>query len=379
MSHPAGGAASSLSGAVRAAVPPARPAPRAPSSRPPLLQARGLVKRYGSVVALDGVDLEVAEGGFTTLLGPSGCGKTTILRLIGGFERLDAGTIHLDGVELGPLPPERRPVNTVFQSYALFPHLTVFENVAFALRLKGRLANLERRVGRALDAVHMTGFADRYPQQLSGGQQQRVAVARAIVAEPRLLLLDEPLSALDRKLRIHLQGELKALQRSLGIAFVYVTHDQEEAFALSDLVVVMRAGRIVQTDTPRRLYARPADAFVAEFIGGARLVPARVRALHDDRAEVEGPLGRLEVAAVPGLVAGGEGLLVIRPEALRLDPAGPLEGVVRELVYLGDHFRLHLEVAGTLLELACEEPPAMGTTLRLALVAERCVLTRPAP
>lgn len=241
-----------------------------------LLSARGLTKTYGRQRVVDGIDLDIPERAFTTFLGPSGCGKTTILRMIAGFEKPDAGSIVLDGRSLSGVPPERRPVNTVFQSYALFPHLTVFGNVAFSLTLRRSNIDVAARVKRALDAVHMAEFADRYPHQLSGGQQQRVAVARAIIAEPHLLLLDEPLSALDKKMRGHLQIELKDLQRRVGIAFVYVTHDQEEAFALSDIVVVMNKGRIVQKAPPLTIYTRPANAFVADFIGAATLVPGEI-------------------------------------------------------------------------------------------------------
>ena len=250
----------------------------AAAGSPALLSARGLTKSYGRAVAVAGVDLDIEERVFTTLLGPSGCGKTTILRMIAGFEKPSSGSLSLDGRPLDGVPPERRPVNTVFQSYALFPHLSVAENVAFSLRLRSGALDVEGKVQRALDAVHMGAFADRFPHELSGGQQQRVAVARAIIAEPQILLLDEPLSALDRKMRAHLQIELKDLQRRLGIAFVYVTHDQEEAFALSDRVVVMKDGRIVQSGAPAEIYDRPADAFVADFIGEAALVPGTIRA-----------------------------------------------------------------------------------------------------
>ena len=347
--------------------------------KPLLLSARGLVKAYGrgSPPAVAGVDLDIGERVFTTLLGPSGCGKTTILRMIAGFETPDAGTITLDGRSLKGVPPERRPVNTVFQSYALFPHLTVFENVAFSLRLLSGVSNLENRVKRALDAVHMADFGERHPHQLSGGQQQRVAVARAIVAEPQLLLLDEPLSALDRKMRAHLQVELKDLQRRLGIAFVYVTHDQEEAFALSDTVVVMNKGRIAQTADPRSLYARPADSFVADFIGGATLVEGSVEAGGAGRAALSTALGLVEAPAVDGLQAGGKAVLVIRPEAIR--PATPEAGfaaTVTHAVYQGERTMVEALARGIALRYPADDAPAPGETVHLALDRARCFITK---
>ncbi|BBE70915.1 ABC transporter ATP-binding protein [Oharaeibacter diazotrophicus] len=349
-----------------------------PAATPPLLSGRGLVKSYGRALAVAGVDLDIPERAFVTLLGPSGCGKTTILRMIAGFETPDAGSLTLDGQSLAGVPPERRPVNTVFQSYALFPHLTVFENVAFSLRLRGQVPNLEQRVARALDAVHMGEFGARHPHQLSGGQQQRVAVARAIVAEPRLLLLDEPLSALDRKMRAHLQIELKDLQRRLGIAFVYVTHDQEEAFALSDVLVVMNRGRIAQKADPRTVYARPADAFVADFIGGATLVPGRVLAAAPGRAALETPLGTVETEAADGLAVGDEAVLVVRPEAVAPTPGGAIAGEVAHVVYQGDRTLVEVRANGVRLAYAGDGVPAPGDAVALALVPGRCFVTRPA-
>ncbi|TNM69710.1 putrescine/spermidine ABC transporter ATP-binding protein [Streptomyces sp. NP160] len=228
----------------------------------------GVTKRYGDAVAVDDLDLDVRPGELLSLLGPSGCGKTTTLRLIGGFEQPDAGTISIDDAEVQHLPPHRRPVNTVFQSYALFPHLSVADNVAYGLRKKG-VARSERgeRVARALDMVRMRPFADRRPAQLSGGQRQRVALARALVNRPPVLLLDEPMSALDRKLREETQVELTLLQIELGTTFVFVTHDQEEALTMSDRIAVMDSGRVAQIGTPREVYDTPTSAFVAGFIG----------------------------------------------------------------------------------------------------------------
>src|SRR6202035_2837409 len=236
----------------------------------------GLTKRFGEI-AVDNIDLTVASGEFFSLLGPSGCGKTTTLRLIAGFEQPTSGKILLDGDDVSDVPPHRRNVNTVFQSYALFPFLSVFDNVAFGLRHRSvDKADLRRRVNQALELVMMTSFAKRRPGQLSGGQQQRVALARALVLNPAVLLLDEPLGALDAKLRRSLKVELKALQERVGITFLYVTHDQEEALTMSDRLAVMNAGKIVQIGTPRQVYEEPADTYVADFLGAANLMEIEV-------------------------------------------------------------------------------------------------------
>ncbi len=342
---------------------------------PKLLQARGLEKSYGRTRALGPVDLDLPERAYATLLGPSGCGKTTLLRLLGGFERPDAGTITLDGTRMEAAPPERRPVNTVFQGYALFPHMTVRDNVAFSLSLK-RLPGpvIDRRVGRALDAVRMADLARRYPAELSGGQQQRVAVARAIVAEPRLLLLDEPLSALDRTMRAEVQVELKDLQQRLGIAFVHVTHDQDEAFALSDLVMVMDRGRIVQRAPPRELYARPANAFVAGFIGGATLVPGRMVG----RDAISISLGTVAAQAAEGLRPGDEAVLVVRPDHVaRTDGDGDLRATVTHAMFLGGRTLLELEGAGQVWRAWADAPAPVGAVLALSLDRSRLWITRP--
>ena len=240
------------------------------------IELSGLTKRFGEI-AVDNIDLTVASGEFFSLLGPSGCGKTTTLRLIAGFEQPTAGQILLDGVDVSDVPPHRRNVNTVFQSYALFPFLSVFDNVAFGLRHHSvGKAELKRRVDEALELVAMTSFAKRRPGQLSGGQQQRVALARALVLNPAVLLLDEPLGALDAKLRRSLKVELKALQERVGITFLYVTHDQEEALTMSDRLAVMNAGKIVQIGTPRQVYEEPADTYVADFLGAANLMEVEV-------------------------------------------------------------------------------------------------------
>jgi spermidine/putrescine transport system ATP-binding protein len=316
-----------------------------PEFAPGALSCVGLRKAYpGGVVALDDVSLEVKGGEFFTLLGPSGCGKTTLLRAIGGFEALDAGQVSLGGVRLDSVPAHRRPVNTVFQGYAVFPHLSVARNVGFALEVRGLgRREIAARVERFLALVRLEGFGGRMPGQLSGGQQQRVALARALAAEPRLLLLDEPLSALDLKLRREMRGELKRLQAETGITFVFVTHDQHEALGLSDRIAVMRAGRVEQVGTPVEVYERPASRFVADFVGEANLLPAR--RVGPGRFAVAD--GVLDVAEdVPGIE---EGVLVLRPERAVLGGEGQgVEGVVTQAVYDGADVMVHVALAGGL-------------------------------
>jgi ABC-type Fe3+/spermidine/putrescine transport system ATPase subunit len=267
----------------------------------------GVTRRFGDVVAVDGIDLAVRQGEFLSLLGPSGCGKTTTLRLVAGFERPDEGEVRIGGRDVSRLPPYRRDVNTVFQSYALFPHLTVGDNVAYGLKQRGvPRAERRRRALEMLELVHLGGYEKRKPRQLSGGQQQRVALARALVMNPRVLLLDEPLGALDLKVRKELQIELKRIQEEVGITFVYVTHDQEEALAMSDRVAVMNAGRIEQLGPPGEIYDRPATGFVAAFIGDTNFVRAGGRevAIRPERVHVsrdgEGLPGRVVATMVIG-------------------------------------------------------------------------------
>src|ERR1700754_4776237 len=295
-----------------------------------------LYKRYGDVVAVDGIDLHMPGGEFFTLLGPSGCGKTSTLRLIAGFEKLDAGAIRLDGVDMSSKPPHKRPVNTVFQSYALFPHMTVAENVAFGLRYQRvSKADAARRVGEAMEMVQLGGLAGRRPGQLSGGQQQRVALARAIVLEPPVLLLDEPLGALDARLRVDLQVELKRIQEQLGITFIYVTHAQDEALTMSDRVAVMSGGRIEQCGIPRTLYEEPVSAFVANFLGVSNLVPVSVNG--------QGlKLGNFALRCDRDHAINGGALAMIRPENVKLEPRdgsgeNRVPGMVEAVVYLGFH------------------------------------------
>jgi spermidine/putrescine transport system ATP-binding protein len=312
------------------------------------IRLTALAKAFGGVVAVDAIDQLIPGGEFFTMLGPSGCGKTTTLRLIAGFERPDSGAIELDGVDLSGTPPHKRPVNTVFQSYALFPHMTVRDNVAFGLRYqRATKAEVSRRTREAMAMVRLDGMEERRPGQLSGGQQQRVALARALVLEPPVLLLDEPLGALDARLRVDLQVELKRIQEALGITFVYVTHDQDEALTMSDRVAVMRAGRIEQCGEPQSIYEEPATAFVANFLGSSNLIPATVSA---DGDGCRLGLGPFSLRAPHGEVASGDALAMIRPERVRLGAHGEagenrLPGMVEEVVYLGFHRELRVRLA----------------------------------
>ncbi|MGE3812927.1 MAG: ABC transporter ATP-binding protein [Candidatus Nanopelagicales bacterium] len=304
------------------------------------VRLRGLRKTFGDVVAVDSVDLDIADGEFLTLLGPSGSGKTTVLRMIAGFELPTAGSIELGGRDVSQRPPFERDVNTVFQDYALFPHLTVLQNVEYGLRVK-KVAKAERRqrATEALASVRLDGYGDRKPSQMSGGQRQRVALARALVNRPKVLLLDEPLGALDLKLREQMQVELKAIQREVGITFVFVTHDQEEALTMSDRIAVFNEGRIEQIGTPAEVYERPATEFVAGFVGTSNLL----------RGEAS-----LKVL-------GLEGVFSVRPEKIHLgDPSQPLadgehgaDGTVAEVVYVGDatRFVVDLDAGGRLVAL----------------------------
>jgi spermidine/putrescine transport system ATP-binding protein len=311
----------------------------------------GLTKRFGDFTAVAGIDLDIPGGEFFSLLGPSGCGKTTTLRMIGGFEKPTTGRILLDGIDMTETSAHRRPVNTVFQSYALFPHLDVFDNVAFGLR-RARVAKNEvrRRVAATLQLVGLTGMERRKPIQLSGGQQQRVALARALVLEPAVLLLDEPLGALDAKLRKTLQTELKALQETVGITFVYVTHDQEEALTMSDRIAVMADGRVEQLGAPREVYEEPANVFVADFLGVANLIRAPIIGPDGDGA-CRVRLGEAELRAAAGRTATrGEATLVVRPERVRLEEhgsAGPnqVPGMVERVIYLGASVQVVVRLA----------------------------------
>lgn len=273
-------------------------APLSPNSDKALLQLTGLQKIYDQTEVLKDINLDIEHGEFITLLGPSGCGKTTLLRLIAGFEQPNAGAIYLDGMQMAGLPADKRPVNTVFQQYALFPHMTVAQNVAYGLKLKKVPKDeIQTRVREMLAMVQLEHLANRKPQDLSGGQQQRVAIARAVINRPKLLLLDEPLSALDHKLRLQMQSELKRLQRELGITFVFVTHDQEEALSMSDRIAVMKDGRFQQIGTPIEIYETPANLFTAKFIGETNLFKAEVKGVYPEQPDRDGRVtnGRIEV------------------------------------------------------------------------------------
>jgi spermidine/putrescine transport system ATP-binding protein len=307
------------------------------------VQLLDVTKRFGDVEAVRSLDLDIARGEFFTLLGPSGCGKTTTLRVIAGFEEPDTGRVLIDGADVEGLPSFRRPTNTVFQSYALFPHLSVDENVAFGLKRKRvPREEMRKRVGEELERVGLSAEANRKPRQLSGGQQQRVALARALVNRPSVLLLDEPLGALDLKLRKRLQIELKDIQRDVGITFIYVTHDQEEALTMSDRIAVMNHGRVEQMAEPEQVYDRPATTFVAGFIGVSNLMPGRVRKTGDG-GEVELDAGVTVNASANGFGAGERCHAVVRPEKLQIrlreEPADAklpsVEGIVESSLYLG--------------------------------------------
>jgi spermidine/putrescine transport system ATP-binding protein len=317
--------------------------------RPTAIELVGIAKRFhsrhGVVTAVDGIDLVIGEGEFFSLLGPSGCGKTTTLRMIGGFEEPTEGQILLYGNDVVGVPPNHRDVNMVFQSYALFPHMSVFENVAFGLRRKGvGKAEATRRVGEMLELVQLDEKSSRRPRELSGGQQQRVALARALVNHPRALLLDEPLAALDLKLRQAMQLELKRIQREVGITFVFVTHDQNEALTMSDRLVVMNAGQIEQLGAPREVYERPRTRFVAGFIGTSNIISGTVASLDGDTAVLDTGTDESVIAhhaSDVGAAAGKPLDITIRPEKIRLTSGRPdagwctLRGRVGEVVYLG--------------------------------------------
>lgn len=287
---------------------------------PHVIELSNVSKSFGGSVAIDGVSLSIADGEFLTLLGPSGCGKTTVLRLIGGFEECDSGVIRIDGQSVEGSGPEFRPVNTVFQSYALFPHMNVYDNIAFGLRIDGMAeTDIAREVPKTLKLVRLEEMIHRMPSELSGGQQQRVAIARAIVNKPRVLLLDEPLSALDYRLRKEMQKELKELQRTLGITFILVTHDQEEAFTMSDRVVVMNNGRIEQVGTPRKIYEDPANLYVARFVGEINVLDGVITGIEDCTysADVEGV--PVVVKSRRKFSIGNRIHVLLRPEDFRVE------------------------------------------------------------
>jgi spermidine/putrescine transport system ATP-binding protein len=322
------------------------------NQRTPAVELVHVVKRFGEFLAVRDMSLRIEQGEFFSLLGPSGCGKTTTLRMVAGFEHPTSGAIRLLGQDIQNQPPHRRNVNMVFQNYALFPHLSVFDNVAFGLEVsRAPRQEIRRRVLEALEMVRLLGLERRKPTQLSGGQQQRVALARALVNRPAVLLLDEPLGALDQKLRKEMQLELKRLQREVGITFIYVTHDQEEALTMSDRIAVMYQGEVLQVDRPSAIYERPATRFVADFIGITNFLEGRLVSLSDNLAvvEVEG-LGRISANREEGVAITQRVILAIRPERMRLtDGTNPAEdnqahGIVEEVIFVGNDTQYYLRL-----------------------------------
>jgi iron(III) transport system ATP-binding protein len=311
----------------------------------PAVRFTGVGKRYGSVAAVDEISFEIARGTLVTLLGPSGCGKTTTLRLIAGLEHATSGRIEIGGKDVTKLSASERDVSMVFQSYALFPHMNVLENACYGLRASGiSRAEAERQARAKLALVGLAGFEARLPSELSGGQQQRVAVARAIVLEPQVLLFDEPLSNLDAKLRRHVREEIRALQQELRLTVVYVTHDQQEALAVSDRVIVMNGGRIAQDAAPRALYEQPASRFIADFIGDANLLPVMLRRNGDVMASVT--LGSITLNLPHRGAQDGPAELAVRPHSVRLDASGGLPGKIAKAAYLGSHMEYEVAIEG---------------------------------
>jgi spermidine/putrescine transport system ATP-binding protein len=346
----------------------------------------GITKRFGDFVAVDDLNLDIYEGEFFSLLGPSGCGKTTTLRMIAGFEEPTEGSISVAGVEVQGVPPYRRPVNTVFQSYAIFPHLNVFDNIAFGLRrAKVPKAEVATRVAEACEMVQLAGFEKRKPGMLSGGQQQRVALARALVNRPKVLLLDEPLGALDLKLRKELQLELRNLQHEVGITFVYVTHDQEEALTMSDRIAVMNEGKVQQLADPTTLYETPANRFVAGFIGQTNVFSGTVEAVEGDRVTLQTRDGSRIEAVVRGETVPGTGVeadVAVRPEKVRFGESGDnvVAAEVRQIVYLGASTQYIVELeSGEKLVLYQQNAfdatgPSEGDGVSVAWDAQNCLV-----
>ncbi|MEM7742688.1 MAG: ABC transporter ATP-binding protein [Pseudomonadota bacterium] len=356
------------------------------------LALRGIVKRYGKLAAVDGVDLDIPRGAFLTILGPSGGGKTTVLMTIAGFTEPTEGQVLLDGNDITGLPPDKRNFGMVFQGYALFPHMTVAENLWFPLRVRGiSRAAAKPKVEAALELVQLGALAGRYPTQLSGGQQQRVALARALVFEPDLLLLDEPLSALDKKLRADLQWELKSLHKRLGTTFIYVTHDQDEALSMSDEIVIMNHGRIEQQGRPGDLYERPDTRFVADFLGKSNFVQGQVS--ETSVGELSFDVGGVSlVTAATGELSKGDAVTIaLRPEKIIIAPAdrppetvNTIEGTITAFSYFGTDFQFRVATAslGDILVTApaysCTVDPAEGTTVMLGWSADASVIVRDA-
>lgn len=333
------------------------------SGSPNAVQLCGLTKKFGDfVTAVDSIDLEIGDGEFFAMLGPSGCGKTTTLRMIAGLEFPTEGSLKIYGDEMGTLAANKRPVNTVFQNYALFPHMTILDNVAFGMRMQNvSKSEANRRANESLELVHLGQMAKRKPNQLSGGQQQRIALARALVNRPKVLLLDEPLGALDLKLRQEMQVELKALQREVGITFVFVTHDQEEALTLSDRIAVMKDGKLLQVASPEAMYERPSNRFVADFIGQTNLLEATVE---DAKTVCLANGSRIEVSN--GEVAGAKVAVSVRPERVTVharseEVSGPsLDGVISSVTYLGTAHSYRVAMDWMEIEVREENRPSRG-------------------
>ena len=353
------------------------------------VQFRGVEKSYdGRSLVVKRLDLDVAEGEFLTLLGPSGSGKTTTLMMLAGFEAPTAGSILLHGKPIEKLPPHKRGIGVVFQNYALFPHMTIEENVYFPLRMKGAgRSEAKARIDRALDMVRMRGFADRKPSQLSGGQQQRIALARALVFDPELVLMDEPLGALDKQLREHMQLEIKQLHQDLGVSVVYVTHDQSEALTMSDRIAIFNDGIVQQLGDPEEIYNRPATPFVAQFIGDNNMIPAVVTGSQGDLHAVRprdcpDPAPTIKARSAGGLAVGGNVLLAIRPEKIAVsaetDLENHVEATVQQTIYYGDHIRLQAAFCGMTITVKTtgERTSGLGLrpgdTVRLGWKSEDC-------
>jgi len=340
-----------------------------------IISVRGVSKYFGAVHAVDNVDLEIRRGEFFSLLGPSGCGKTTLLRILAGLETPSEGEIFIDEQAMSAIPAYRRPVNMVFQNYAIFPHLDVGRNIAFGLRKSGLTkAEINAKVEEMLDLIKLPGYEDRSATQLSGGERQRIALARALIKRPKVLLLDEPLGALDKKLREQMQLELRDLQKSVGITFVFVTHDQEEALTMSDRIAVMAEGQVLQVASPTGLYERPSSRFVAGFIGTMNFFEGRVRNSDNGAAIVDaGPLGELEAATESeASSAGADVLVAIRPEKLKLHFEAPgedsniIKGRMGPAAYLGDRSHFHIFVPGLEVPVAVAKQNMDGTGVGLA-------------
>lgn len=356
-----------------------------PDPAAPIVSFRSVTKRYDpKTTVVDDLSLDIVKGEFLTLLGPSGSGKTTTLMMLAGFEWPNSGRIFMDGQDITDLPPHKRDMGVVFQSYALFPHMSVIDNVAFPLSVRNVPAGeAKRRVGEALELVHLSGYGDRKPGQLSGGQQQRVALARSLVYRPRIVLMDEPLGALDKALREQMQIEIKQIHRQLGVTFVYVTHDQDEALTMSDRVAVFHEGRIQQISPPVEIYNRPRTRFVASFLGETNMLPGTVVGIEGAFAEIKLANGTvLRARAGDGISAGKDASLVVRPEAISEIHAdsNAIEGTLLDQLFHGDHVRVRIAIAGAqtlqlkLKPQACATLPSPGQTLRLSIPAEEALI-----